>query len=297
VTAYAISWYSTGKTRTIETYKDGHPHGRWVYYPETSVDTFPDLVDEYKDGLKHGWHYAWSGRTLIQSFHYSNGELDGLSSRFDKETGKVSVEENYSNGQLQGTCRYYRNGLIIRADEYEQGVRHGAQTEYGRDGYVIKRKWYTKGTLDSMYTYYENGKVAVMQRYIPKTTNSTWTEYNEHGSLLIYGALKNDRRNGLWCVYYSNGNLHSCTPYKDGVIQGTYTRWYDSGKKMLEYEISNTGQVTKSTIWNENGKILNPASKEYKEIYESNLPGNVFTDIREFNRGVIDRDIEDNRIK
>jgi TonB family protein len=296
MTTYLKSWYKSGKVKAIETYKEGRPHGKWFLYPEFSSDTFPETTDEYKNGLKHGWHYAWKGKTLIQSFHYADGELDGACSRFDEETGKLSVEENYSEGQLHGTSKYYRNGLIIRADQYENGLRNGAQIEYAREGHIMKRKWFTYGVLDSMYTYYANGKTAVKQIYIPGTTNSTWIESDANGFLLIDGYLRNERRDGNWCVYYTNGKKHSCTPYKDGQIQGIYTRWYANGKKMLEYEIAETGQVVKATIWNEKGVVLKPASKEFKEIFDSNLPGSMFTDMRDYNRNVVDRVVDEGRI-
>jgi len=147
-----------------------------------------------------------------------------------------------------------------------------------------------------MYTYHANGKTAVIQKYIPGSTNSTWTEYDANGYLVISGYLKNERRHGAWCVFYTNGKQHSCTPYKDGVIQGIYTRWYPNGKKMLEYDIDVNGQVVKATGWSEQGKVLNKGSKEFKEIFDSNLPGSMFTDLRDFNRNVVDRVVDDGRI-
>jgi periplasmic protein TonB len=124
----------------------------------------------------------------------------------------------------------------------------------------------------------------------------TWIESDANGFLLIDGYLRNERRDGNWCVYYTNGKKHSCTPYKDGQIQGIYTRWYANGKKMLEYEIAETGQVVKATIWNEKGVVLKPASKEFKEIFDSNLPGSMFTDMRDYNRNVVDRVVDEGRI-
>ncbi len=296
VTVYKKSWYKSAKVKSTETFKEGLPHGTWILYPEFSSDTFPETTDEYKDGLKHGWHYAWKDKIRIQAFHYANGELDGVSSRFDEETGKLTVEENYSNGQLHGTSKYFRNGLLLRTDQYKNGLRNGAQSEFAREGHVMKRKWYSMGVLDSMYTYYASGKTAVKQIYIPGTTNSTWTESDANGFLLIEGYLNNERRHGDWCVYYTNGKKHSCTPYKDGVIQGIYTRWYSNGRKMLEYDIAENGQVVKATAWNEQGKVLNKNSKEFKEIFDSNLPGSMFTDMRDFNRNVVDRVVEEGRI-
>jgi antitoxin component YwqK of YwqJK toxin-antitoxin module len=293
---YHQSWYPAGTVKLIETYSNGLPEGKWYTYPEVPVDTFPATTDEYHHGLKHGWHYAWTGRTLVRAFHYANGELDGTSSRYDEQDGKLTVEESYTNGQLNGTSKYYRNGSLLRIDNYSNGQRHGMQDEYAREGYVMKRKWYSHGVLDSVYSYHANGKTAVVQKYIPGTTNSTWKEWDANGNFVLEGFLKNERRDGNWCVYYTSGSKHSCTPYKEGVITGVYTKWYPNGKKMLEYEIDAKGAVVNTSVWNAKGKALKKGTKEFNEIYEGNLPGSIFTDVRDFNRNIIDRVVNDGRI-
>jgi TonB family protein len=64
---------------------------------------------------------------------------------------------------------------------------------------------------------------------------------------------------------------------------------------MVEFIVEEDGSRTSVVAWNENGKMLRPASAHYSELVESSNPGEMYNNSFLAQRPVIDRRIADNR--
>lgn len=293
------AWYPGGRIRAVESYKNGLSEGTWYTYPEpfNDADTLSVSTDQYVDGQMHGWHYAFYNGKKVEEIHYAKGEADGASTRWD-DHGHLLSEENFMNGRLDGTCKYYDCNQVLRTVSYKHGELHGVKNDYDRNGRIILSTWYNAGYRDSVKTYHANGAPATRRIYAigsEGTESSEYTEWNENGVKLLYGRYLGEQKYGEWYTYYSDGAKKSLTTYVNGVINGPYTRWYPNGKKMVEYIVLEDGSVVSQVAWNENGKMLRPGTPSYNELVESANPGETYCSSIVAQRPLIDRRLAENR--
>ena len=290
---FVESWYRGGGIKRIETYSNGLAEGRWLTYPESYTDTFPETSDQYHLGKKHGWHYLWRGAALLEAYHYVDGKADGTFTRYQLD-GTPLMVQSYSKGFLHGVSVFYKDGKKLKEEYYSWNELDSVQTEYDRDERVSKRTWYDTGVPDSSYTYFRNGKVAIRRVNGGAKGFSNYTEWDSTGTLLMKGMMLGEKREGEWTTFYPNGKIRSTMNYSDGSLLGLYTKYYPNGKKMIQYTFLSVGTNTPPDVWNEKGKLLKPGTKQYDEIVEGNRPGEIFSDPSEFNRNIIRYLIDDN---
>ncbi len=294
------AWYANGRIKFSQPYVNGKPHGTWLSYPEPVLptDTFPATVDEYKNGLLDGLHLSFAGSVKTEEFHYSKGNLNGSATKWNS-SGQLEVYEVYAKGQLSGMCEYYRNGILIRKVNYKSDYKDGIETDYDRSARALVSYWYKMGALDSMVGYYENGRKAFSRRFMVDGAGketSNYTEWDSAGVKLATGQFVSEQKVGKWTTYYPNGTVRSTTNYVDGKMNGIFTKWYPNGKKMVEMHVFATGLNTPSDVWDEKGKVVKMASKQYNEIVEGNSPGEVFIDPSKFGRAIIERKVQEVKI-
>lgn len=281
------SWYFSGALKTIETYMNGLPEGRWTVYPEMRTDTFAQSVDDYHLGKRHGWHYQWNEASLIEAYQYKDGLPDGTFTRYEYD-GKPLFVQHYSAGRRHGLTTYYKDGAVLNEENYRDDLKDGLQTEYSRNGKPSKREWYHAGTLDSTHSLFPNGRLAIREVHSQERAElSYYTEWDSAGVKLISGTLVNGLREGVWTTYYPDGKVRSTTNYTAGKIEGLYTKFYPNGKRMIQYTFLPVGTNTPPDVWNQQGKLLKPGTKAYDEIVEGNRPGEVFSDPSQFKRSII----------
>lgn len=285
-------WYPGGRLRLVENYRNGVNDGTWMTYPDplTANDTLPSSVDQYADGQLHGWHYAFHNGRKMEEVHYTAGQTDGSCTRWDEHGHLLSVE-NFKAGRRDGACRYYDCQGLLREVTYADGTQNGPFVDYDRNGDTLFVSWYSKGVRDSVKTYYPNGVVATRRVYAIASDNfehSEYIEYDEQGRQLVYGRYIGNVRYGEWYTYYPNGKKKSCTNYKNGKVCGVYTKWYDSGSRMIEFTINEDSTQTTPVVWTEQGRLLRAGTPSYNEIVESAHPGETYTDPLD-QRAVIDQ--------
>ncbi len=272
------TFFYNGRKRKVETYSNGMREGEWREYDETSSDTLPALIEQYRDDKLNGLVQRYKNGRMTEEANYLNGRLNGQLRRWDFN-GNLGLEENYSSGQLNGESTYFENGIVLRKGTYLNGAKNGMFTENNRKGLLLRHTWYTRGREDSVHSYHPNGKIAIRKTSMSGITlTETYEEFNEGGIPMLSGNYLMSQKQGIWTSYYPNGKKKSETPYASGKVTGTYRRWHANGKLLIEMECVN-GQTTKEPkIWNEAGKPLNRSDKEYTALLESSLPGEVYDD-------------------
>ena len=76
-------------------------------------------IETYSDGR------IWS----IQYWNELTGTKEGHWTYYDQD-GKLQLEENYKNGELDGKKIYYSHGKIEEIAEYKQGLKDGIYAKY-----------------------------------------------------------------------------------------------------------------------------------------------------------------------
>lgn len=77
-----------------------------------------DGMPEFEGNLKQ---YYENG-TLMADLNFDNkGKFDGVQKYYDKN-GALEGEENYKNGLKNRVFRKYKNGEIVKEEEFKNGV-------------------------------------------------------------------------------------------------------------------------------------------------------------------------------
>lgn len=260
------AWYESGRRFRVETYINSKREGTWIMYHDAENDTFPKLIENYKNDLPHGTTSRFQFGKLIEEFNYYEGKLHGTVRRWN-ENGVKKSEENYSHGQRNGEFFYWWNGKIIKSGNYLNDEKHGMFKEYSYEGKLLNYTWFTRNQQDSLHRFNSNGKI-VERKVILYTdgVNLLSETYSDSGKLITSSTYVNGQRSGVWTCFYQSGSLCYEINYFQNQVNGKYRYWYLNGKQMIEAECVNGVVVKQPRVWNETGKEMKSSTKEYYQI-------------------------------
>ena len=115
------------------------------------------------------------------TFKNGNGVRKGY---FNKD--EIWFEENYRNGLLSGTTRYYYPGpdkILASEQNYKEGLLEGFTKRYYDFGPLQSQAIFKAGKLTGKYVEYyeEEGKLKIEGWYKNGLEDSTWAEFYEEG--------------------------------------------------------------------------------------------------------------------
>lgn len=232
----------------------------WVKFrlPNVSKNTnfelimIEDSVSEiiaYKNGLKL-FHY-----------HYEDNNLEGLCINYwtldFEENSNIKSEENYFQGLLEGTSKYYfENGQIKFERNYQNDELH--DTEIG---------------------YYENGNIKYKKEYSYGKLNGTYIKFFLSGKLKSRGDFIFGKLNGLLEVWYTDesSDIPTINSFKIKKIKSIYVSnklhgiqegWYEytpKEKLAIQRNFQNGELSGEVKIWSYDGVLIS------KQNYQKNL--------------------------
>jgi len=182
-------YWPDGKLKSIVHIRGGKYYGKAVFYHPTG-----DLQLEcfYKDNLLQGpliRYYTFNKKKEEQN--YDKGNLDGLSTVWDEDGGKLA-ETTYMNGVLNGPYREYHPDNRIKV----QGqYLHGFYTEkwlyFDFSGDIIGEGQFTHGT-GKQRSFYPNGKVSHEVHYKDNLKDGEEIEYDLTGMVTSIKIFSHD---------------------------------------------------------------------------------------------------------
>jgi len=133
-----IKIYDNGTLFSEQEYKQGKKAGVYrEYYPTGEVSQVSAWVEGKLTGTVQVFYK--SGK-LKETYTLDNGLLTGTKSIYEPD-GKILAEESYMQNQLNGECKYYKQGVLRQVDFYQ-------------DGFMYKRQIYAgEGNLEIEYDY------------------------------------------------------------------------------------------------------------------------------------------------
>ncbi len=223
----AVWYHHNGNVRIQASYTKDRRTGDWIWYDENGL---VKTRGSYTNGDKHGkWENFFSDDTKLRSVEfYEYGVLQGASKRFDKETGKVTFERFYIDGNKNGPAPLNsKNGTLKYTRHYEFGtlVAYSALNEAGE---LIKEEPLTGGT-GSINAFYPNGKPSMEVHYLEGVLHGKYVEYFENGNIEDDTQMYYGDNHGLAKYYYENGQMKSFYTYIHGFLQGEYKRYHSNG--------------------------------------------------------------------
>ena len=211
-------------------------------------------IDIYDDKVDTVWVRRFdSNGTKIEEKKFKNGELNGAwKGWYSNRSKKYRIR--YKNGVIHGTSEHFDStGLTIVKKKYKNGTLHGKQKEWYPNGELLKVVVYELGMINGVYNeWWDNGAKKVEGQYAGNKKKGVWMNYDP-GRRSRYDFYRSD---GLLVSYdfeyYANGQIKEEPSFnKDGVRDGEWIQYFESGKKKSEEVYTNATPNGLWTTWHE----------------------------------------------
>lgn len=171
--------YPNGVLAYEVTFKDDKPVGELKRYHENGklqALLKYDAASEWADAK----HYDEKG-VLIAEGKYHKKLRHGLWLYY--MDGIKVAEDNYSDGQKQGTSKtYYKSGQVSEEKNWDKDVENGVWRQFFPSGKLKLETRIDKGVRNSVYyTYYSNGRFETKGHYKDDSMDGDWIYYDENG--------------------------------------------------------------------------------------------------------------------
>lgn len=246
------------RSYVVAHFTNGLSNGAWELFRNNALAEKLNYVDGRLDGAQT--YYFSDGTTVHRAFGMVAGQLDGKYVEYFSN-GKISLETTYKAGKEEGQSRtyaedgtlkwdcFYANGLphgkqtqsygsnrgdFIRVASFENGVPTGKFIETFTNGTIGKEGQYDKaGKMTGQWIERDQkGKILSDQTYKNGVLEGPAKTYFTDGTVEKMAMYANGNRHGLTTEYHygTNGQVKSETNFVDGVQQGAYKFYYDTGK-------------------------------------------------------------------
>lgn len=190
--------------------------------------------------------------TLKEITTYKNGLQDGKYAEYNIN-GSVSYYGFYVNGSGEGYWRYYNdNGTIREIRFFRDDEKHGRFDYFDSKGQLVELEYYDEGKKTKEIKF-ENG-VAVDTIDMDRGITNVDTKYSNGKPKEKYTIL-NGVIHGTYTRFYPNGQAWIVAEYKNGYSHGSYKRYYPDGKLMSDIPQVMNRNHGKAVYYGENGKI------------------------------------------
>jgi antitoxin component YwqK of YwqJK toxin-antitoxin module len=243
-------FFEDGKMMAMGKYIAEKKDSIWKYFSE--VDGMLLKEDSYIAGKKNGICKTYNfDSTIARQETWKMDVLHGPVKEWF-QMGRLKMEGNYVNGELDGKAIYYfPEGTPCAAGNFKKGVKDGTWTYQTANGKKASQEIYKEGKL--LETIRINGQY---QESYPKTNNPkaqyTYLNGKKNGPFIEYydvgqwvkqmvqppdesqppyeeevftgqktkraGTYKNDQLDGKVTYYKLDGTIEKTEVYKDGVL-------------------------------------------------------------------------------
>lgn len=213
------------------TYINGKKEGKYIInndYELTKCEI--DYINGKKEG-KCICYYTDTNKvkTLL---HFKNDKKHGKHFEYDRD-GKLSIENQYFEGKLNGLCYKYSNCGKIRQYSYLDDKLHG-----------------------NILSFYENNKIKLSLCYQFGKKEGLCCKYYNNSAICCKSFYKNNKRHGIFQEFYPNERIKIETKYKDDKLDGNYKEYCEDGKIIKECNYNNGVLVGKYREYNIYQKII-----------------------------------------
>jgi antitoxin component YwqK of YwqJK toxin-antitoxin module len=177
------------------------------------------------------------GRVEREVAHYSDNSIaaDGSYKEF-YPNGKVFIEGQFRKGRQEGEWKYYfDNGQLNRKASFKDGKPNGSWEIMRADGTLQAKRGFKDGVRDGEWmTYDETGKKQLSEEhYAAGEKDGVWKSWYPSGQQRDQVSFKNGKSHGQSIGYDDKGKKVLEVEYTDGKLNGTATRWFPDGRKVV----------------------------------------------------------------
>lgn len=200
-------------------YNASRKTGNWViYYSNNTIHKLEYYTDGVKDGIS--LQFDRKGKLTLQE-NYRNGILNGQAIYYGQYTETPMSETNFANGKKNGQFRqYYDNTKIQEESNYKNDIKNGSSRWYNKNGRLIAEYNYNGGNFEGLQkTYYENDTLQTVSLYNSNQLSGDYKEYYRNGKVKISGKYVAGLKEGTWTEFDELGKPQKVTKYKAGVAK------------------------------------------------------------------------------
>ncbi len=263
------------------------------YHENGQVRQYLEVVDGRASGWYREWHpngalklEAWvvGGVADIDERAQESYVFEGVSRAWDgKET--LVGEIPYEAGVLEGVCRYFKGGELVRCERYEKGVLEGEVMSFWPGGMPQSEEVYARGLL-AEGRYFDRAGLCLGEvrkgrgvRVVFGEGHALWDvvrgsprgrvrEYGVRGELHrlyhVKGGVKEGEEVEYWEEPFGLDPVQKLSlNWRGGEIQGVVRTWYEDGQLESQREMSHNRRNGMSTAWYQDGSLM--LVEEYRE--------------------------------
>lgn len=197
---------------------------------ESSSDGNEKVVNYKTLQNKNGILYSSDGKVpfngICVSFYDGGLKRDEIHVKAGKRNGLMTI--------------WHTNGQTFRTVRYENGEKHGKQTERDEEGRIRSEACFKHGIKHGLESaWYENGKKSKEANFDNGVEHGTYTEWYIDGQKRHEFHFVHGKKNGLASRWYSNGSKSIEVTLVDGTPHGKFTEWNFDGTIRIEYFYEN----------------------------------------------------------
>ncbi len=183
--------------------------------------------------------------------------------------------------KIENIENYHPNGMLKEKGTNKDGKRVGKWIYCYESGEKFEEEIFDEeGKIQKRTRWYKNGKKEIERTgtYL----DSKETGWFENGKKKYEINFKDGKVNGLFTRWYENGNKKEEGTFKDFIKEGNWISFYENGQKKMEGPYQNDLGEGPHVIWDENGKVIWEGDfKKTKPINDEGFPYSLFPN---FNR-------------
>ena len=254
-------------------------------------DTYRDVATYYcSTGVRHGFWKQWKYTTLIHSWNYVDGVLNGLYQDW-YDTGLNQEIGVYVDGVkfIGESWVWHANGRM--REHWESLGDSATDTQWYDDGRMQSYSEYLDGRLYGMSKTWATNSARTETQFVDGQKHGLEVKWNvsdqkvfegryEYGQIISSIAWTytgsvltiedpkdgDGNRHGLFKVWYPSGQVKAIEPYSHGKLHGVYQSWHENGQLEGVREFHNGKREGAFTFWWDNG---NP---RLQTVYINDLP-------------------------
>ena len=252
-------FYTSGKIKEINSYKDGMLEGTTIgYFPNGAKEYEISFEKDKKQGFMRnyflngqlkstGWYdagdpsgdwieYNEKGK-VVSTYTYLNNDLYGKSRTYFAD-GRVDDETAYYSGWVASLQQYDTASRKIYTSELKNGA--GVYKSIYPNGKTRYEGAYANGELNGRFvSYFFDGTVQVSKNYNLGLLDGDYTENYYGGKLAAQGKYNLGKKVGTWKYFYPSGQASRQEEFVDGEQNGKAIFYFPDGKPEREVDFRN----------------------------------------------------------
>jgi antitoxin component YwqK of YwqJK toxin-antitoxin module len=264
------------------------------YHENGQVSRYLEVVDGRASGMYREWHSngqlklearVVGGAADIDEGAQQTYVFEGVSRAWD-EKGCLAAEIPYVGGVLEGVCRYFGGGELVRSERFAGGVLDGEVEEFWPGGMPAVEEQFVGGLLVEGRYFDEEGVCVgevrkgkgvrvvfggggrVLYDFARGRSVGRVREFGKRGELVRVYCVRDGVKEGeeieyYWDLFGEEQAKKLALTWRGGEIQGVVRTWYENGQIESQREMSHNVKNGMCTAWYQDGSLM--FIEEYRE--------------------------------